>query len=206
MRKTAAVLLIIAMVITAVSCSGGTGDAEAESPGEESESAEASPAPAGDGSELIVYFSATGNTKTVAENLAEIRGCDIVEIEPAVPYTEEDLDYSNDSCRANLEQNDDSARPEIANTIENIDSYDVIYLGFPIWWGDMPKIMCTFLDTYDLSGKTIAPFCTSGGSGISSAADRIAEMEPDAEVTEGLRTSTSSAEADLTDWLGEIGL
>lgn len=167
--------------------------------------AEAETAESGSNS-LVVYFSATGNTKEVAETLAEMQGADIYEIVPEEPYTDEDLDYNVDDCRANLEQNDEDARPEIAEDIENIEDYDVIYVGFPIWWGNMPRILYTFFDAHDLSDKTIAPFCTSGGSGISEAVKTIEELEPDATVTEGLRTSASGAEADLQEWFGEIGL
>ena len=155
---------------------------------------------------LVVYFSATGNTESAAETLAEIQGADLYEIVPEEPYTDEDLDYNDNSSRTTVEQNDSEARPAISGEIENLDDYDVIYVGFPIWWNDMPRIMYTFFDTYDLSGKTIAPFCTSGGSGISVAAAAIEELEPSAEVTEGLRTSPSEAEEDLTQWLENIGL
>ena len=118
---------------------------------------------------LVVYFSATGNTESMAETIAEVTGADIYEIVPEDPYTSEDLNYSDDNCRANQEMNDESTRPAISGEIENIDEYDTIFLGYPIWWGTMPRIINTFLDTYDLSGKTIMPFCTSGSSGISAA-------------------------------------
>ena len=111
----------------------------------------------------MVYFSCTGNTRAVAETISSAVGADLVEIVPQEPYTDEDLNYNNSDCRANVEMNDDTARPAIQNTIENIADYDVIYVGYPIWWSDMPRIMYTFFDTYDFSGKTIAPFCTSGG-------------------------------------------
>ena len=160
----------------------------------------------GDSRELVVYFSATGNTETAAETLADMRGADIYEIVPEDPYTEADLDYNDDSSRSTQEQNDEDARPEIAGEIENIADYDVIYVGYPIWWGDMPRILYTFFDTYDLSGKTIAPFCTSGGSGLSGTPSTIESLEPDATVLEGLHTSASGAESDLADWLSSIGL
>lgn len=156
--------------------------------------------------ELVVYFSATGNTQQVAQMLGEMRGADIYEIVPQQPYTEEDLDYNDDSCRANIEQNDQTARPAISGSIENIDDYDVIYVGFPIWWGSLPKILYTFFDAYDLSGKVIAPFCTSGSSGISSAADEIERLEPSATVVQGMRVDTSHIEDDLTQWLESIDL
>ena len=138
-----------------------------------------------------------------------MRVAELYEIVPEQPYTNEDLDYSNDSCRANTEQNDDSARPAISGSIGNIDQYDTIFVGFPIWWGTMPRIMYTFFEAYDMSGKTIAPFCTSGGSGISSAVGEITGLEPSATVTEGLQIGSSNAadpKDELTAWLGSIGL
>lgn len=155
---------------------------------------------------MIVYFSATGNTKAVAEIFAAALDADLYEIVPVQPYTDEELNYNDSSTRATVEQNDENARPAISGSVENIGDYDVIYVGFPIWWGDMPRILYTFFDSYDLSGKTIAPFATSGGSGISKAVQSIEALEPEAAVTEGLLTSGSRAESDLTEWLGSIGL
>lgn len=155
---------------------------------------------------LVVYFSATGNTKAVAEILAQVQGAELYEIVPEQPYTDEDLNYNDSSSRSTVEQNDENARPAISGSVENMEDYDVIYVGFPIWWGDMPRILWTFFDSYDLSGKTIAPFATSGGSGISKAVQSIESLEPEASVTEGLLTSASGAENDLTEWLSSIGL
>ena len=103
---------------------------------------------------LVAYFSATGNTENIAEHLVSILDADLYEIVPQVPYTSEDLNYSNDDCRANQEQNDPTARPSISGNVENMEDYDVIFLGYPIWWGDAPKIISTFLETYDFDGKT----------------------------------------------------
>lgn len=157
---------------------------------------------------LVVYFSATGNTKTVAETLAGLQEADIYEIVPEEPYTEEDLNYNDRTTRATAEQNDPDARPAISGSIENLEQYEVIYVGFPIWWGDMPRILYTFFDTYDFSGKTIAPFCTSGGSGLSGTPGTIAEMETGATVLDGLHISDSSAdnaESTVAEWLTDIG-
>ena len=157
-----------------------------------------------DGGALIVYFSWSGNTEAVAQEIQSQTGADLFEIVPAEPYTD---DYDELLDIAQEEQSSD-ARPAIADTVE-LSGYDTVYLGFPNWWGDMPMIMYTFLDEYDLSGKTIAPFNTSGGSGFSGSLDTIAEMEPDAEITEGLSLGSSEAE-DCSDtvsgWLGSIGL
>ena len=166
----------------------------AEQPGNDEQTA-------GGGKSLVVYFSATGNTKALAEKIAAAAECDIFEIEPQEPYTSDDLNYSNDNCRANDEQHDDSARPSIANKIENIGDYDILYIGYPIWWGTMPKIINTFLEEYDLSGKTIMPFCTSGGSGISTSVSAIRQSCPNADVKDGFKGSSSSSEKQISDWI-----
>ena len=158
-----------------------------------------------DQASVIIYFSNTGNTESVALILQQITESDLVEIQPLQPYTNEDLDYTNDDCRANREQNDESARPQIANIID-LDGYTTIYLGFPIWWGSAPRIIQTLLETYDFSGKTIAPFCTSGSSGISQAVRMIEREATDAIVTEGTRIDPDDATTELIQWLETIRL
>lgn len=153
----------------------------------------------------IVYFSATGNTESVANTLSDLTGAEVFEIVPAVPYAEDDLNYREDNSRANNEQNDPFSRPEISGSFD-LSSYDTVYVGFPIWWGRLPKIMYTFFETYDFSGKTVAPFCTSGGSGIGTAVNEIRELEPNANVIDGLRTSRRNAERDLSSYLEENNL
>lgn len=158
---------------------------------------------------LVVYFSATGNTKAVAETLTELTGADIYEIVPEQPYTDEDLNYNDRTTRATVEQNDPDARPAIQGSITNFEQYDVIYVGFPIWWGDMPRILYTFFDAYDFSGKTIAPFCTSGGSGLSGTPGTIAKLETGATVLDGLHVSdsdTDNAESQVSEWLSDNGI
>lgn len=164
----------MAVTITACGTSESNNNSESKQTTEAEETTQAA-----DTNVLVAYFSATGNTKTVAEQIADVTGGELYEIEPAEPYTSEDLDYNNDDCRANLEMNDDTARPEIAGAIENIEQYDTIYLGYPIWWGNAPRIMNTFVETYDLSGKTVVPFCTSGGNGISTSVDTLQKLAGD---------------------------
>ena len=135
---------------------------------------------------LIAYFSWSGNTEAVAQEIQSQTGADLFEVVPAEPYTD-DYDELLDIAR---EEQSSEARPDIADTVD-LSGYDTVYLGFPNWWGDMPMIIYTFLDEYDLSGKTIAPFNTSGGSGFSGSLDTITEMEPDAEITEGLSLGCS---------------
>lgn len=153
---------------------------------------------------LVVYFSATGNTKALAEKIASRSGSDIFEIVPEEKYTSEDLNYNNSDCRANKEQNDESARPAISGEVKNIENYDTVFIGYPIWWGTMPKIINTFLETYDLSGKTVMPFCTSGGSGISSSVTAIKNACPGADVKDGLRGSSGTDAAEIEKWLQSV--
>lgn len=129
---------------------------------------------------LVVYFSCTNTTKGRAETLQSRLKADVYRIVPAVPYTSADLNYNDNSCRANREQQDANYRPEINGTVENIGRYDVVYIGYPIWWGQAPKIIYTFLESYDFSGVTIIPFCTSGGSGMGTSATNLHASAPDA--------------------------
>lgn len=150
----------------------------------------------------VIYFSATKTTETIAKYISEETGANLIEIEAKQPYTSEDLDYNTD-CRANKEQNDESSRPEIANVI-NVDDYDVIYLGYPIWWGTNPKIILTFLDSYNLNGKTIIPFCTSGGSGISQSERDLASYNSNINWINGRGFSSSSTKSDVSSWLNSL--
>ncbi len=127
-------------------------------------------------STLVVYFSATGNTKAIAEDIAEGLQADIYEIVPEKPYTDADLNYNDDNSRSTLEMNDSSARPGISGTIDNFEQYTTIYLGYPIWWGEAPRIMDTFVESYDFTDKTVIPFCTSISSGIGSSANTLASL------------------------------
>ena len=154
---------------------------------------------------LVVYFSATGNTKAVAEEIGRLTGADLYEIVPAVPYTNEDLNYNDNNCRANQEMNDASARPAIGSEAIDISSYDTVFIGHPIWWGTTPRIINTFLDTYDLSGKTVLPFCTSGSSGISQAVSVIRSAEPDADVRDGLR-AIGANDSSIENWIANNGI
>lgn len=165
-------------------------------------------ASAAGGKSLVIWFSATGNTAKVAQEILAQTGADSFELVPAEPYTAADLDYNKDDCRANREQNDANARPALAGELPDGSEYDTVYLGFPIWWGTMPRIINTLLDACDFGGKTIWPFCTSGSSGISTAVSAIRNAEPDAEVKDGLRLSGSAAAscaADVANWLGNDG-
>lgn len=155
--------------------------------------------------ELVVYFSWSGNTESVAVEIQNQTGADVFRLVPAEPYTD-DYDELLDIAQ---EEQKNGARPAISGSIENFDSYETVYLGFPNWWGDMPMILYSFLDDYDLSGKTVVPFVTSGGSGFSNTLSTIQSMEPDADVLEGLSLGSSQAsnpEDAVKDWLSGLGL
>ncbi len=152
---------------------------------------------------LVVYFSNTGNTESIAESIVSAMGADVYEIEAEQPYTDEDLNYNDSSTRATVEQNDPTARPEIENLPESIDEYETIYLGYPIWWGQAPKIIYTFLENYDFTGKTIIPFCTSGSSGIGSSDDNLHSAASGANWADGRRFSGSASSSEVSDWAAE---
>ena len=142
-----------------------------------------------DSKSVVLYFSATGNTKDIAEKIADLSNSDIIEIIPKEKYTSKDLNYNSD-CRANDEQNDPKSRPEIENDID-ISKYDTIYLGYPIWWGTNPRIILTLIDKYDFTGKTIIPFCTSGSSGISTSVNELRNYNSKLTIKDGKRFSSS---------------
>ena len=152
-----------------------------------------------EGSSVVLYFSATGTTKTIAQKISLLSNSDIIEIIPKEKYKDEDLNYNSD-CRANREQKDSNARPEIENTID-ITKYDTIYLGYPIWWGTNPKIILTLLDKYDLTGKTIIPFCTSGSTGISTSVNDLRNYNSKLTIKDGMRFSLSDNDETIKDFI-----
>ena len=159
-----------------------------------------------DNDTLVIYFSRTGNTEKIAEYLIDITNADSYVIEAAVPYSDADIKYQDDNCRANKEQNDKSVRPEIANPIASIDSYDTIFLGYPIWWGQEPRIIDTFLESYDFSDKTVIPFCTSASSGIATSEKNIKALVPIGNQLEGRRFSASATKEDVKAWYDTLPL
>lgn len=159
-----------------------------------------------DSSILVVNFSCTGNTKPIAEKVADYLNADFYEIVPAVPYTDADINYGDDTCRANQEQADDSARPEIAGDKVDVSAYDTVIISFPIWWGEEPRIIDTFMEAYDLSGKTLTCFCTSGGSGITTAESNLHAYVSDGRWLDGMRLEAGASEDELESWLSSIGL
>ena len=153
---------------------------------------------------LVAVFSASGVTKRVGEKIAEVSGGDFFEIVPEEIYTREDLNYMNRSSRSSVEMNDAGARPAIASKVEDMAAYDTVIIGYPIWWGVAPRIIETFLESYDFSGKTIAPFCTSGGSGLGRSDKALhGNVSGDVKWAKGVQINRPN-EADIKRWLDQV--
>ncbi len=150
---------------------------------------------------LVAYFSASGTTAKLAEKVAKVVNGDLYEIVPAKPYTAADLDWTNDKSRSSVEMKNKSFRPEISGKAENMSDYDTIYLGFPIWWYVAPTIVNTFLESYDLSGKTIIPFATSGSSGMGATNAELKDSCKGAVLKEGKRFSSDATEKEIETWV-----
>lgn len=193
-KKSKIISIMAAIVMTAsLAASGSTVHAETETADSASHS-----------DVLVAYFSATGTTKGVAEKIAAVTGGDLYEILAAEPYSDEDLNYNDSSSRSTKEQNDKSIRPEIGSEELSLEGYTTLYLGFPIWWGEEPRILDTFVETYSFDGITVIPFCTSGGSGIGRSGSNMEELAGSGTWLEGERFSGSVSEEELQTWV--IGL
>ena len=156
---------------------------------------------------LVAYFSASGVTAKVAKEIAKAENGDLFEICPKTAYTAEDLDWRNKESRSTLEMSDPDCRPETVGTVENFDQYDAVFVGFPIWWGREPSVVDTFLGDYCFEGKKVIPFCTSGGSGLGTTAERIQSLIGEgACVVEGKRLGGEVSEEDLKIWTEGLGL
>lgn len=179
----------------------GTNPAPAPNPDPE-------PEPSQEPKVLVAYFSCTNTTKGVAEKIKTALGdqADLQEIVPETPYTSADLDYTNSSSRSQLEQNDPLARPRISGSISNMSQYEVVFVGYPIWNGQAPKIIYTFLESYDFSGKTIIPFCTSASSGMGSSATNLHSLTTGATWVDGQRFSSGASQDSVTAWVNGLNL
>ena len=196
------ILLMILSILAFAGCSSTNDTAEepAETETAQTEEQEAVPDESGKDT-LVVYFSATGTTKGVAEKIAAITGADLYEIKAAQEYTSADLDWNDSDSRTTHEQNDKSARPEIGSDPVSLDGYSTIYIGFPIWWGEEPRIMDTFVESYDFDGITMIPFCTSGGSGIGMSGKNLESNAGSGKWLEGDRLNGSASEEELKAWI-----
>lgn len=199
MKKRICILLSFVLLFVLTGCKNHTAESQKMSkPAPKSEQA------AAESRILVVYFSATGTTKSLAKKTAQILNADLYEIVAEDPYTEADLAYYTNG-RADQEQNDPSARPAISGKVENMKKYDTIILGYPIWHGQAPKIISTFLESYDFSGKTIVPFCTSHSNGIGSSADNLHRLCSDqAKWKSGKRFKAGTSIKTIKEWLGKL--
>ena len=212
MKKLFSLLLAAAMLLTLAACGTANTGGTVDEPKNNTAADTADPAPddttpeSTGGKVLVAYFSTTGHTKTIAEHLQTALDADLYEIVPQEPYTDADLDYNTDGCRANREQNDDAARPAISGSVEDMDGYDVVFIGYPIWWGQAPKIVYTFLESYDFSGKTIVSFCTSGGSGMGGEDILKAACSKETKWLPGKRLSSRESAVSVQKWVESLGL
>ena len=153
---------------------------------------------------LVAYFSASGVTKRVAENLAKVTGADLFEIVPEQIYTNADLNWQDKQSRSSVEMDDRSSRPVISSKVENISQYSHVFVGFPVWWYREPSIIDTFMESYDWAGITVIPFCTSGGSGLGEAGKNMQSLGKGARMIEGRRLPGNASEAELKAWADQI--
>ena len=149
---------------------------------------------------LVAYFSASGVTSKVAKNLASAIGADIFEIKPVQKYSKADLNWMDKRSRSSVEMNDRSSRPAIAERVNQMSDYDVVFIGFPIWWYREPSIIDTFMEAYDFSGKTVVPFATSGGSGLGDSAENMQTLAKGAKVEDGKRFGRNASASELKNW------
>ena len=163
---------------------------------------------AGAGNVLVVYYSASGNTEAVANYIAEAAGGDLFEITPAEPYTDEDLNWTDENSRVTREHEDESLRDVAltATEVENWDSYDTVFIGYPIWWGIAAWPVDGFVEANDFTGKTVIPFCTSSSSGLGESGSRLADLAGAGDWQEGQRFRSSAAQSDIEAWVRELGL
>ncbi len=217
MKKVLPILMMITLVLGLAACGGKTEPEQPETPAETTANAvidtEATDEPGETAAEpadtqqttgartLVVVFSATGTTKGVAEKIAALENADFYEIKAAQEYTDADLNWHDSASRTTVEQNDKSARPAIGSERISPEGYDKIYIGYPIWWGEEPRIMDTFVESYDFDGITVIPFCTSGGSGIGRSGQNLAENAGTGNWLEGQRFSGGVTEAELQSWI-----
>ena len=220
MKKTIAILLSLVMILGLAACGNSASQTEQPSTEDTSVESKADTESAENGTDmentdnqdvqnhkaLVAYFSATGTTKGVVEHIANGLNADIYEIVLEEPYTDADLDYNDNNSRTTIEMNDPDARPAISGSVENMEQYDIVFIGYPIWWGEAPRIVSTFVESYDFSGKTIVPFCTSGGSGMGSSAANLEQLTTGAQWLSGERLSGSDSQDEVMEWVNGLGL
>lgn len=215
MKKFTALFLCFAMALSLAACSGGepSSNDDSAAPSTSGEAPSSQQQSDGEtegeaGGTLVVYYSASGNTEQVANYIADATGGDLFELEPADPYTDEDLNWTVDGSRVNREHEDESLRDIelVADTVENWDSYDTVFIGYPIWWGIAAWPVDGFIEANDFTGKTVIPFCTSASSGLGQSGELLAEMAGTGDWQEGQRFRSGASEADVQEWLDGLNL
>lgn len=218
MKKAIAILLSLTMILGLAACGNSASQTEQPSTEDTSVESKGDTESAENGTDmentdnqdvqnhkaLVAYFSATGTTKGVAEHIANGLNADIYEIVPEEPYTDADLDYNDNNSRTTIEMNDPDARPAISGSVENMEQYDIVFIGYPIWWYVAPTIINTFLESYDFSGKTIVPFATSGGSGMGSTNEKLAPSCPGAILMKGKMLNGLLSQEELKAWVKSL--
>ena len=209
MRKLWVIVLTMLMVFGAVGCGSESGKAEEKTASSgntpQTSTQQVKPAEA-KGKILVAYFSATGNTKALAETTAKALGADLYEIRPEQPYTSQDLNYNDETTRATVEQKDDKARPALADKNAKIADYETIVLAYPIWWAQAPRIMDNFVESYDFTNKNMTAICTSGGSDIGSSADYLEKItKGKAQWKPGKLFSSQASAEEIKNWFNGLG-
>lgn len=230
MKRTLSLLMSLVMALSLTACSGNgnssssqassatpessasdssASEASSQAPSSSAVSSEAQAEDTGSGSSvLVVYYSATGNTAQVAQYIADSTGGDLFELEPVDPYTSDDLNWTDDNSRVNQEHENESLRDVelVADTVDNWDQYDTVFIGYPIWWGIAAWPVDGFVEANDFSGKTVIPFCTSSSSGLGESGQLLADMAGTGDWQEGLRFRSSASQEDVQSWIEELGL
>ena len=205
MKKILLLCVSLLVVLGIMGCGSDKGKAE-EKPATTAQTTTNTSAPAAKSKILVAHFSATGNSKQLAENTAKALGADLYEIHPAKPYTREDLNYNDETTRATVEQKNDSVRPELAENKAPISNHETIILVHPIWWGQAPRIMDTFVESYDFTGKNMTNICTSGGSDIGTSGDYLQKLtKGKANWKSGKLFNKDASEAEINSWFKTLG-
>ncbi len=224
MKQWLSFFLLFVMAVSLAACARNKEPEKTNTPGAESnvlketsapesesvqssELQETKPLPQSDGVKVLVaYFSATNTTEGVAKHIANGLSADLYEIVPEQPYTDADLNYNDNSSRSTTEMNDPASRPAISGAVENMEQYTILFIGYPIWWGEAPRIVSTFMESYDFAGKTIVPFCTSGGSGVGSSVSNLETLTSGATWLDGQRLRGSDSQDTVMEWVNSLGL
>lgn len=206
MKKIISLFMALAMVLSLAACSTNQSPSESTPEEQPDSSAEAQQPTDEAGKTLVVYYSATGNTENVANYIAAATNGDLFELEPAEPYSDADLNWTDDNSRVVREHDDESLRDIelVADTVENWDSYDTVFIGYPIWWGIAAWPADGFIEANDFTGKTVIPFCTSSSSGLGESGELLAEMAGTGDWQEGRRFRSGVSESDVAAWVESL--